>query len=87
MQRKPRWDNKEEALAAITLNAAKILGIDDKTGSIEKGKDANIVVSKGDILDVKGNTITYAYIQGRQLNLDNKQKQLFEKFKYKYGIK
>ena len=79
--------SKEEALAAITLNAAKILGIDDKTGSVEKGKDANIVVSEGDILDMKGNSITYAFIQGRQLNLDNKQKQLFEKYKYKYGIK
>ena len=78
---------KEEALAAITLNAAKILGIDDKTGSVEKGKDANIVVSEGDILDMKSNSITYAFIQGRQLNLDNKQKQLFEKYKYKYGIK
>ena len=79
--------SKEEALAAITLNAAKILGIDDKTGSVEKGKDANIVVSEGDILDMKGNTITYAFIQGRQLNLDNKQKLLFAKYKYKYGIK
>ncbi len=79
--------SKEEALAAITLNAAKILGIDDKTGSVEKGKDANIVVSEGDILDMKSNSITYAFIQGRQLNLDNKQKQLFEKYKYKYGIK
>lgn len=78
---------KEEALSAITLNAAKILGIDDKTGSIEKGKDANIVVSDGDILDMKGNSVTYAFIQGRQLSLDNKQKQLFEKYKYKYGIK
>jgi len=79
--------SKEEALSAITLNAAKILGIDDKTGSVEKGKDANIVVSDGDILDMKGNTITYAFIQGRMVSLDNKQKQLFEKYKYKYGIK
>lgn len=78
---------KEEALTAITLNAAKILGIDDKTGSVEKGKDANIVISDGDILDMKGNSITYAFIQGRQVSLDNKQKQLFEKYKYKYGIK
>jgi imidazolonepropionase-like amidohydrolase len=78
---------KEEALSAITLNAAKILGIDDKTGSIEKGKDANIVVSEGDILDMKTNNVTYAFIQGRQVNLDNKQKQLFEKYKYKYNIK
>lgn len=78
---------KEEALSAITLNAAKILGIDDKTGSIEKGKDANIVVSEGDILDMKSNIISYAFIQGRQVDLNNKQKQLFEKYKYKYGVK
>ncbi|NCW88931.1 MAG: amidohydrolase, partial [Chitinophagia bacterium] len=40
---------KEEALAAITLNAARIMGVADKTGSIEVGKDANIVVSSGDL--------------------------------------
>jgi hypothetical protein len=79
--------SKEEALTAITLNAAKILGIADKTGSVETGKDANIVVSDGDILDMKSNNITYAFIQGRQISLDNKQKQLFERYKYKYGIK
>ena len=78
---------KEEALSAITLNAAKILGIDAITGSVEQGKDANIVVSEGDILDMKSNAISYAFIQGRQVSLDNKQKQLFEKYKYKYGIK
>jgi hypothetical protein len=79
--------SKEEALTAITLNAAKILGIADKTGSLEVGKDANIVVSEGDILDMKTNIVTYAFIQGRQVDLNNKQKQLFEKYKYKYGIK
>jgi imidazolonepropionase-like amidohydrolase len=78
---------KEEALSAITLNVAKILGIADKTGSVEKGKDANIVVSDGDILDMKSNNVVYAFIQGRQVDLNNKQKQLFEKYKYKYGIK
>ena len=40
---------KEQALQAITLNAAKILGIDDKTGSLEAGKDANIIVTDGDL--------------------------------------
>jgi imidazolonepropionase-like amidohydrolase len=78
---------KEQALSAITLNAARILGIDDRTGSIEKGKDANLVVSDGDILDMKSNNIIHAFIQGRQVDLNNKQKQLFEKYKYKYGIK
>lgn len=78
---------KEEALQSITLNAAKLLSIDKTTGSLEVGKDANIVISDGDILDIKSSNITYAFIQGRQINLDNKQKQLNEKYKYKYGIK
>ena len=78
---------KEEALQSITLNAAKILGIEDRTGSLEVGKDANIVISEGDILDMKSSNVTNAFLQGRAVNLDNKQKQLFEKYKYKYGIK
>jgi len=78
---------KEQALSSITLNAAKILGVDDKTGSLEKGKDANIVISEGDILDMRTCKITQAFIQGRELNLDNKHKQLFERYKYKYSMK
>lgn len=78
---------KEQALTAITLNAAKILGIDNITGSLEKGKDANIVVSEGDLLDMKSSIVTQAFIQGREINLDNKQTELFEKYKYKYGIR
>jgi len=78
---------KEQALQAITLNTAKILGIGDRTGSLENGKDANIIVSDGDILDIRTNDVIYAFIQGRQINLDNKQKQLYEKYKYKYNLK
>lgn len=78
---------KEEALAAITLNAAKILGIDDRTGSIEAGKDANIVISEGDILDMRTSIITAAFIQGRQVSLENKQTQLYQRYKYKYSLK
>ena len=77
---------KEQALQAITLNAAKILGIDKSTGSLETGKDANIIVSDGDVLDIKSSNIDYAFIQGRQINLDNKQKQLYERYKTKYGL-
>lgn len=78
---------KEEALQAITLNAAKILGVDDKTGSLEVGKDANIVISEGDILDMKSSIITEAFIQGRKVSLENKQTQLYERYKHKYGLK
>jgi imidazolonepropionase-like amidohydrolase len=76
---------KEQALTAITLNAAKILGIDSKTGSIETGKDANIVISEGDILDMRTSIITHAWIMGRQVSLEDKHKQLNDRYKYKYG--
>jgi imidazolonepropionase-like amidohydrolase len=79
--------SKEEALEAITLNTAKILGIDSTTGSLEKGKDANIVISDGDILDMKTSNVSYAFIQGRSIDLDNKHKQLYERYKLKYGLK
>lgn len=78
---------KEEALAAITLNAAKILGVSDKTGSIEAGKDANIVISEGDILDMKTSIITDAFIQGRKIDLTDKHKQLNERYNEKYKLK
>ncbi|MCB9054291.1 MAG: amidohydrolase family protein [Chitinophagales bacterium] len=78
---------KEEALAAITLNAAKIMGISDKTGSIEVGKDANIIISDGDILDMRTSNVTDAFIQGRKIDLTDKQKQLYEKYEEKYDLK
>ena len=79
--------SKEQALQAITLNAAKVLGVADKTGSIEVGKDANIIISTGDILDMRTSTVTDAFIQGRKINLDDKHKQLNERYKHKYQLK
>jgi imidazolonepropionase-like amidohydrolase len=78
---------KEAALQAITLNAAKILGVDDKTGTLEVGKDANIVISEGDILDMKSSIVTDAFIQGRAVAITSKHKQLYDRYKYKYDIK
>jgi len=77
---------KEQALQAITLNTAKILGIDDRTGSLEAGKDANIVISAGDILDMRTSIVEHAFIQGREVGLDNKQTQLYRRYMYKYGL-
>jgi imidazolonepropionase-like amidohydrolase len=79
--------SKEEALAAITLNAAKIMGVADKTGSIEAGKEANFIISSGDILDMSTSNVTDAFIQGRKINLDDKQKQLNDRYEQKYDIK
>jgi imidazolonepropionase-like amidohydrolase len=78
---------KEEALQAITLNAAKILGVDKTIGSIEEGKSASFIVSSGDALDMRTNDIIDAYIDGRKINLDNHQKQLYKKYADKYGVK
>lgn len=79
--------SKEEALAAISLNAAKIMGMGDKTGSIEVGKDANIVVSEGDILDMRTSVVTDAFIQGRKIDLTDKHKLLNERYEQKYDLK
>lgn len=78
---------KEQALQAITLNSAKILGVDSKTGSLEAGKDANIVVSEGDILDMRTSIVVQAFIQGREVSLENKQKQLYDRYKFRYELK
>lgn len=78
---------KEEALASITLNAAKALGIEKQTGSIEVGKDANIIISDGDILDMRTNNVTHAFIQGRMIDLNDKQKQLDAKYEKRYNLK
>ena len=75
---------KEEALQTVTLNTAKILGIEDKTGSLEAGKDANIVVSTGDLLDMRTNNVVLAYITGRSIDLDNKHKELNRRFQAKF---
>ncbi|WP_138722743.1 amidohydrolase family protein [Pedobacter ureilyticus] len=79
--------DKEKALQTITLNTAKILGIDKTTGSLEVGKDATLFISTGDALDMKTNKVEKAFIQGRDINLDNLHKQLDKKFSDKYTIK
>jgi imidazolonepropionase-like amidohydrolase len=77
---------KEEALMLVTANNAKILGIDDKTGTLAVGKDANLVVSSGDLLDMRTNDVTHAFVGGRLISLDNKHKRLYGRFNAKYGF-
>ncbi|MBI6120202.1 amidohydrolase family protein [Salegentibacter maritimus] len=75
---------KEEALKLITSNTAKILGIDNMVGTLEKGKTATLFISEGDALDMRGNILTHAFIQGRQVSLDTHQTELYERYKKKY---
>ena len=76
--------DKEAALAMITLNTAKILGIDALVGSIEEGKYATLFISEGDALDMRGNQVSLAFIQGKQIELTNSQKELYQKYSKKY---
>ncbi len=70
----------DEALKAVTLYPAQILGIADKYGSVEVGKTANIVVADGDILDPRTN-IKYMFINGRLIPLTSRHTELFDAFK------
>ncbi len=75
----------EKAVEGATLTPAKILGIDHKTGSIEVGKEANIVISKGDLFDMRTSIISAMYLQGKLLDLENRQENLYLKYKAKYA--
>jgi imidazolonepropionase-like amidohydrolase len=70
---------RAQALRALTIDAAEILGVADQVGSIEPGKIANLVVSKGDPLEVR-TTISHVVIKGRDVSLDNKQLALYERY-------
>jgi imidazolonepropionase-like amidohydrolase len=74
----------EAAVQSLTLNTAKIMGIDKTCGSIEVGKDATFFLSRGDALDPRTAKVTRAFIQGREINLDNKQEILYRRFQQKY---
>ncbi|MEP1093891.1 MAG: amidohydrolase family protein [Cyclobacteriaceae bacterium] len=77
--------DKEEALKMITSNTAKLLGIDGRVGTLEVGKDATLFVSEGDALDFRTNILSHAFISGKQVMLNNKQQELFERYSRKYG--
>jgi imidazolonepropionase-like amidohydrolase len=77
----------EQGLDAITSNTAKILGIDNTTGSIEVGKDATLFISDGDALDMSTNNITLAFIKGKKIQLTSIQTALYHEYMQKYGLK
>jgi imidazolonepropionase-like amidohydrolase len=78
--------SREDAVRSVTLSAAKILGIDDRVGSISVGKDASLIVCDGDILETESN-VKLAYLQGREVDLTSRHTMLFEKYQQKYRRK
>ena len=79
--------DKEKAVQLITLNTAKLLGIDTSCGTLETGKDATLFISDGDALDMRTNKLTSAFIQGRTIILETFQTKLNDKFKAKFNQK
>ena len=74
---------KDQALRAITLTAAEILGIDDKVGSLDLGKDATFFIADNEPLTQYNNPIK-AFIKGREIDLSDRQKNLWKKYQEKY---
>lgn len=75
----------ERAVMSATLGMARILGIDKRYGSIEQGKSATLFISKGDALDMVGNQVSHAFIDGRSVQLENRQYELFQRYKNRYN--
>jgi imidazolonepropionase-like amidohydrolase len=74
---------KDEALKAVTLYPAQILGIDNRVGSLEVGKDATLIVTDGDPLEIS-TQVKMEYIQGKSVSLESRHTHLYEKYKEKY---
>ncbi|HXE76089.1 MAG TPA: amidohydrolase family protein [Candidatus Xenobia bacterium] len=70
----------EEAIKAITLYPAQILGVGDQLGSIEVGKRANLIVTDGDPLEFK-TQVRYLFIGGQPTSMENRHHQLYEKYR------
>jgi imidazolonepropionase-like amidohydrolase len=70
---------KEEAMKAITVNPAQIFGVAAQMGTIEEGKSADFMMTDGDPLKTE-TQVKQLFISGKSVNLDNKHKQLYEKY-------
>jgi imidazolonepropionase-like amidohydrolase len=70
----------DEALKAVTLNAARMFGLADQLGTIEPGKMANLIVTNGDPLEIK-TEVRYLFIAGRLTSTDNRHRDLYEEYR------
>ena len=70
---------EEEAIKAVTINAAEFMGLSDRLGSLEPGKQATFLITTGTPIDMTSN-ILQAYIQGRELDMNDIQKHFFMKY-------
>jgi imidazolonepropionase-like amidohydrolase len=71
---------RDVALEAVTKNAAEMLGLDDRIGTLEQGKLANVIVTDGPPLEIRTN-VTDLFILGRQVSTENRHQSLYEKYR------
>ncbi len=76
----------ESMLQSVTAEPARILGINTTAGTLEQGKDATLIITTGDLFDMKESKVVMAFIRGREIILDSIQEQLYRKYVSKYGI-
>jgi len=72
--------SRDEAIKALTINPAKIFGVDDRLGSLEVGKDADLFICTGDPLDLR-HEVKYLFINGKEIDLSNWWIELEKKWK------
>jgi imidazolonepropionase-like amidohydrolase len=70
---------RDAAIKALTIDAAEILGVADRVGSLERGKAANLFIAKGDPLEIR-TELTHVFINGRSVGLDTRQVELYKKY-------
>jgi imidazolonepropionase-like amidohydrolase len=68
--------DREEAIKALTINPARIFGIDDRVGSLKVGKDADLFIITGDPLDLRSE-VKHLFINGKDVDLDNWWQNLY----------
>jgi imidazolonepropionase-like amidohydrolase len=75
---------RDVALRSVTLFPAQILGVADRVGSLEPGKDATLFVADGDALEIT-TTVTDAWVAGKRIDLSNRHTRLYERYRDKYS--
>jgi len=70
---------KDEALRAITIEPARIFGVDDRLGSLEVGKQANLFVTDGDPFETK-TSVLYLFIDGYNITMESRHTKLYDEF-------
>jgi len=74
----------EEALRSLTLYPARILGLDDRMGSVEVGKEASLIIADGNLLELS-TTVEQVFIQGRRIHMYDKHRRLYERYQERYS--